>query len=170
MFVCCCPQQLCVESIHGIEAALAGGADRIELCSALAVGGLTPSVGLMEHAVAMAHGCRPAHCPMAVMVMVRPRLGDFVYSVLEVGTMKADIRAARAAGVDGVVLGVSQPSGHIDEGPLRELVKEAKEGGRVRVGLHLLVGWGGERLFICACALPLCVGRLTLARSTHTHT
>lgn len=130
-------EQLCVESVHGIEAALAGGADRIELCSALALGGLTPSVGLMEQAVAMARS--PAYAQhrqpgqtMAVMAMVRPRLGDFVYGERELAAMRGDIRAARAAGVDGVVLGVSHPSGQVDEALLVLLVREAKGHERVR--------------------------------------
>lgn len=100
--------------------AYAHDADRIELCSALSVGGLTPSYGQMEHAAAFAAAGTP------VVAMIRPRAGDFVYNEGEIKLMKADIRAARAAGLDGVVLGASSRDGSLNEEALGELVKEAK--------------------------------------------
>lgn len=101
----------------GLAEAVAGGADRVELCSALAVGGLTPSVGLMKIA---------AGCGVACYPMIRPRGGDFVYSSAEVAVMKADIQAARGLGLTGVVLGASMPDGRLDLGVLAVLVAEAE--------------------------------------------
>jgi copper homeostasis protein len=90
--------EVCVDSLAGLQAAVMGGADRIELCAALDVGGLTPSAGLMRAA---------AGCPVPVMAMIRPRSGDFDFSREEVAVMQADIAAARAAGMAGVVLGAT---------------------------------------------------------------
>ncbi|MES2813706.1 MAG: copper homeostasis protein CutC, partial [Pseudomonadota bacterium] len=80
--------EVCVDTAEGLAQAVAGGADRIELCAALAVGGLTPSAGLMALA---------AGCGVPVVAMIRPRAGDFVWSEAEVGMMEAEIASARDA-------------------------------------------------------------------------
>lgn len=108
--------EVCVEDLAGLEAAIKGGADRIELCSALALGGLTPSRGMMEAA---------ADAPVPVFVMVRPRAGDFIFSRDEMQAMEKDIRQVREAGLAGVVLGVSRCDSTLDETALRQLVLEA---------------------------------------------
>ncbi len=92
--------EICIDSVAGCEAAIGGGADRIELCGALLVGGLTPPAGLVALVVerARAAGVR-------VHAMVRPRAGDFTYDHDEVATAIADARALVAAGVDGLVFG-----------------------------------------------------------------
>ena len=115
--------EVCVDSAEGLAEAVAGGADRIELCSALALGGLTPSAGLIGLA---------AGCGLPVVAMIRPRAGDFVWSEAEVGMMEAEIAAMRAAGLAGVVLGASCPDGRLDLPVLRRLVTAARgaEGGR----------------------------------------
>lgn len=118
-------QQVCVDTPQGLAAAVANGADRIELCSALSVGGLTPSRGLMQQAARLA---APFKTP--VVAMVRPRAGDFVFTEKEVNVMVADIRAAWEAGLAGVVVGVSRPDGALDEGALAALVKEARDATR----------------------------------------
>ena len=84
--------EVCVESVAGLAAAVEGGADRVELCSALGLGGLTPSVGFMALA---------ARCGVPVLAMIRPRAGDFVWSEAELGVMEADIAAARDSGLAG---------------------------------------------------------------------
>jgi copper homeostasis protein len=111
--------EVCVETLEGLAAAVAGGADRVELCSALGLGGLTPSLGMMRAA---------AGCGVPVMAMIRPRAGDFIWSEAEVAAMEADIAAAREAGLAGVVLGASLPDGRLDEAVLARLVTAA--GGR----------------------------------------
>jgi copper homeostasis protein len=109
--------EVCVDTLAGLEAAFAGGADRIELCSALALGGLTPSAGFMRHA---------AGCGVPVLAMIRPRAGDFVWSEAELRVMEADIAAARAAGLAGVVLGASLQDGRLDVVALARLVGAAR--------------------------------------------
>jgi copper homeostasis protein len=108
--------EVCVDTSAGLAAAVEGGADRIELCSALALGGLTPSAGFMAEASA---------CGVPVMAMIRPRAGDFVWSEAELGIMEADIAAARGAGLGGVVLGASRADGRLDGRALRRLVGAA---------------------------------------------
>jgi copper homeostasis protein len=109
--------EVCVDDLAGLEAAVAGGADRIELCSALALGGLTPSAGLMAIAATFDIPCN---------AMIRPRAGDFVFSDEEIDIMLADIEAARNAGLAGVVLGASLSDGRLDRMVLDVLVKAAK--------------------------------------------
>ena len=114
--------EVCVDSAAGLAEAVAGGADRVELCAALALGGLTPSAGLMALA---------ARCGVPVVAMIRPRAGDFVWSDVEVGMMEAEIATVRAAGLAGVVLGASLPDGRLDVPVLRRLVAVAgQEEGR----------------------------------------
>jgi copper homeostasis protein len=100
--------EVCVETADGVRAALAAGADRVELCADLAVGGTTPSAGLIEWAVRAARG------RIGVHVLVRPRGGDFVFDGDEEDVMARDIRAAKTAGADGVVIGALTPGATVD--------------------------------------------------------
>lgn len=108
--------EICVDDAAGLAAAIEGGADRIELCSALAVGGLTPTPGLMALA---------ASAPIPVYAMIRPRPGDFVFSPADVATMETDIDTAKAAGLSGVVLGATHPDGSLDNVTLERLATRA---------------------------------------------
>ena len=116
-----------IDSAAGLDACLKGGADRIELCSALSLGGLTPSRGLMSLA---------SNCPIPVFAMIRPRDGDFCFSQVEIDIMIDDISAARAAGLDGVVLGAATHDGQLDVESLNVLCKAAHGMGRT---LHRVV-------------------------------
>lgn len=109
--------EICIEDAPGLAAAASGGAGRVELCSALALGGLTPSPGLMAEA---------ARSALPAMAMIRPRAGGFVWSTEDLRQMKADIAAARAAGLQGVVLGATRPDGRLDEWMLTTLLREAE--------------------------------------------
>jgi copper homeostasis protein len=109
--------EVCVADPQSLTAAIEGRADRIELCSALELGGLTPSMGLMELAA------EEAECP--VYALIRPRPGDFVFDVDDYGAMLYDIEAARAAGLDGVVLGCTRSNGELDDRMLSRLVGQA---------------------------------------------
>ena len=82
-----------------------GGAIRVELCSAISCGGVTPSRGLIAEAVAVAAASGTVIPRINVNVLIRPREGSFVYSPSEVRTMISDIEFCRDAGVDGVVIG-----------------------------------------------------------------
>lgn len=116
--------EVCVDGPEGLAEAVAGGADRVEVCAALALGGLTPSRGFMEVA---------ARAGVRCFAMIRPRAGDFVYTSAEVAVMRADIRAARRLGMAGVVFGASLPDGRLDAAVLAELLAEA---GGMDVTLH----------------------------------
>jgi copper homeostasis protein len=105
-----------VDSAEGLEAAINGGADRIELCSALTLGGLTPSTGFMSIA---------AKSSVPVYAMIRPRVGSFMFSKAEIDLMRHDIDAARAAGLAGVVLGANVAGGALDETGLLKLNEHA---------------------------------------------
>lgn len=108
--------EVCVDGPEGLVAAVAGGADRIELCAALELGGLTPSAGLMRMA---------AGAGVPALALIRPRAGDFVFSAAEAEAMLGDIAAARAAGLAGVVLGASLADGRLDADLLARLVGAA---------------------------------------------
>lgn len=109
--------EVCVDSVEGLAAARAGGADRIELCAALGLGGLTPSTGFMRLAAAAG---------VPVHAMIRPRAGGFCYSEQEVAVMSADIATARACGMAGVVFGANLPDGRLDSAVLAHLIAQAK--------------------------------------------
>ena len=94
--------EICVDTLAGLSAAVAGGADRIELCSALALGGLSPSLALLHAAT---------DCPVPVVVMVRPRAGDFRYGADELAGMEREIRQIREMGFAGVVFGAGSQDG-----------------------------------------------------------
>lgn len=99
--------EIAVQDVAGARVAIAAGADRLELCQALDLGGLTPSIALVEAAVAAVGGER-------VNVLVRPRGGGFVYDADEVALVAADIEAAVAAGAAGVVIGALTGAGDVD--------------------------------------------------------
>jgi copper homeostasis protein len=110
--------EICVEGIDGLVAAQSAGADRVELCASLLEGGLTPSLGVIRQALAVAE--IPFH------VIVRPRGGDFLYSELEYRTMLADVAACRDLSVAGVVVGCLTADGRIDEPRMAALVAAAR--------------------------------------------
>ncbi len=116
------PVEIAVQDVAGVRVALAAGAARIELCQALGLGGLTPSAGLIEAAAGAAHD---AGIPGFVHVLVRPRGGGFVYDADELDTTVRDIRAAAAAGADGVVVGALTDAGALDLEAVRRFVDAA---------------------------------------------
>lgn len=109
--------EVCVDTPAGLAAAVAGGADRIELCAALAIHGVTPSPGLMS--LAAESGC-------ATYVLVRPRAGDYVFGAQDLDLMRREIDAVRAAGLAGVAIGANRPTGELDEEMIQVLVDQAR--------------------------------------------
>jgi len=109
--------EITVETLSAALAAERGGADRIELCGDLGLGGVTPASDLMRAAV------RKLRIP--IFVMVRPRAGDFLYSVEEFAFMKGSIAEARKNGIHGVVLGLLAKDRRIDVDRTRQLVEWA---------------------------------------------
>ncbi|KAJ8523293.1 hypothetical protein ONZ45_g211 [Pleurotus djamor] len=115
--------EVCVDSVQSAINAINGGADRLELCANLGVGGgTTPSVGLFKVVSKLADGL-----PMMVrlLVLIRPRAGDFLYSETEFEVMREDIRAFKRRGARGVVIGILTAEGRVDVDRTKVLVDEA---------------------------------------------
>jgi len=108
--------EVCVDCVAGLDVAAASAAERAELCSALTVGGLTPSYGLMAAAAAKDLPC---------FVLIRPREGDFCYNRREIDVIRRDIDTVRSLKLAGVVIGASRPDGTLDETTLHQLVEHA---------------------------------------------
>ena len=117
--------EACVDSYASALAACRGGADRLELCANLSIGGTTPSACLFRQV-------RRA-CPIRINVLIRPRFGDFLYAEEELEEMREEIRQFRELGADGVVTGVLTPEGTVDETAMAWLLEGA---GELEVTLH----------------------------------
>jgi copper homeostasis protein len=113
-----CLLEISVETLEAALAAERGGADRIELCSDLSLGGVTPGADLLPAVRAQVH--------IPIFSMARPRAGDFVYSSAEFAEMKRAISAAKESGMDGVVLGILTEERRVDSERTGELVEFAK--------------------------------------------
>lgn len=109
--------EVCASNLGSALAAEQAGAGRIELCSALSVGGLTPSYGLTQHVFTTTQ--------LQVMVLIRPREGNFVYTDREVQVMEQDIQALRGV-CSGFVFGALTPQGDIDLAAMRRLMQAAQ--------------------------------------------
>ncbi|HET6180458.1 MAG TPA: copper homeostasis protein CutC [Candidatus Sulfotelmatobacter sp.] len=110
--------EVCVDSVASAVAAERGGAGRVELCSSLIEGGVTPSTGLIEAV--------RARISIGLQVIIRPRGGDFCYSDEEIAIIERDIATAKNLGVDGVVLGVLDQAGHVSVQCMRQWVELAR--------------------------------------------
>lgn len=141
--------EVCVETVDGAVVAAAADANRIELCSALSVGGLTPSSGTLQTVRAAA--------AIDTHVLIRPRAGDFVYDHHEVRAMLRDIQIAAECGARGVVIGALTPDGDVDEAVCRRLMSAAAGLSvtfhrafdltrRPREALEAIIELGAERL------------------------
>jgi len=113
-----CILEISVETLEAAMAAERGGADRIELCADLSLGGVTPGADLLRVVRAQVR--------IPIFSMVRPRAGDFVYSTTEFAEMKRAIGAAKESGMDGVVLGILTEKHRVDSERTRQLVELAK--------------------------------------------
>jgi copper homeostasis protein len=107
-----------LDSIAGVRAAQAAGADRVELCADLLEGGITPSRGMIRQARTITR--------IGLNVMIRPRGGDFLFDDDEFATMRSDIETAKTEGADGVVIGLLTAAGEVDMARTRELIALAR--------------------------------------------
>jgi copper homeostasis protein len=110
--------EICVDSVAGVRAARAAGADRVELCGDLLEGGTTPSHGMIRQARTIQG--------IGLQVMIRPRGGDFLFDDDEFAIMQADIDTAKTEGADGVVIGLLTAEGAIDAERTRALIAQAR--------------------------------------------
>ncbi len=157
-------------SIETVEAALAaqrGGADRIELCGNLNIGGVTPSVEVMRTVREQLH--------IPIFAIIRPRGGDFVYSEGESAEMKRSIAEAKRAGMDGLVAGVLASNGSVDIERTRELVAMARplpltfhrafdDCGNLRGALEEVIQTGASRILTSGGAKSALEGAAPLAK------
>jgi copper homeostasis protein len=158
--------EICVETLAAALAAERGGADRIELCENLSVGGVTPSCELMRAARAQIH--------IPIFAMIRPRGGDFLYSGVEFKEMIRALALARDCGMDGVVFGVLNADGAVDIERTRELVELARplpatfhrafdETPDLHAALESAIASGAERILTCGCKANAQEGSATIA-------
>ena len=110
--------EVAVDSLESALIAQECGADRIELCADLGIGGISPSAGLLQLALEQLR--------IPVHVMIRPRSGDFLYSDAEFDVMLRDIDAAKSAGAQGAVFGVLMADGKVDTTRTNQLVDAAR--------------------------------------------
>ena len=110
--------EICGQSITSAIAAQEGGANRIELCTALEVGGLTPSAATIVEA--------KRRLTIDICVLIRPRAGDFLYSDIEFEIIKKDILFCKEQGIQGVVVGILKENKEFDIDKMRELAALAR--------------------------------------------
>lgn len=120
-----CTLECCVDSVESAVIAAENGANRLELCSSLITGGLSPSLALFREVRRRAD--------IRVHVLLRPRFGDFLYTEAEFAVLCEEVGLFREAGADGIVIGMLTPEGALDEPRMAELIARA---GGMRVTLH----------------------------------
>lgn len=117
--------EACVDSVQSAIAAEKGGAQRVELCGNLVIGGTSPGAALFRQV--------REHTDLKIRVLLRPRFGDFCYDEYEYERMKEDTALYRDLGADGIVTGILKPDGDLDIEKMKELIEIA---GDMDVALH----------------------------------
>lgn len=120
-----CTLECCVDSVESAVIAAENGANRLELCSSLITGGLSPSLALFREV--------RRRTDIRIHVLLRPRFGDFLYTEAEFAVLCEEVGLFREAGADGIVIGMLTPEGALDEPRMAELIARA---GGMRVTLH----------------------------------
>ena len=110
--------EVCADSVESVLAAEKGGADRIELCGNVVIGGTTPSESLFREI--------REHSDIKIHALIRPRFGDFCYTDYEFDIIRSEVRRFRELGAQGVVIGMLRPDGSLDVEHLAQLMEEAK--------------------------------------------
>jgi len=150
----CITTEVCASSLNSVVAAVEGGADRIELCQALPLDGLTPSHALISY-------CQ-TNLSIPVFVLIRPREGNFIYNDNETQIVMEDIDYCRSLGIKGVVVGFLDSEGAVDKIKLKEAVKRA---GTMEVTFHrafdVCADWERalEDIIECGCRRILTSGQ-----------
>jgi len=111
--------EVCVDSVESAIAAVRGGAQRLELCANLVIGGTTPGVSQFKQ-------IRKA-CDIPINVLIRPRYGDFLYTDYEFRMIAEDAQMFRELGADGIVAGFLKPDGNLDVERLKVLKEKVGE-------------------------------------------
>lgn len=138
--------EICVDSLKSAKAAIDGGADRLELCSALVVGGLTPYEELLKSIRSISD--IPIRC------LMRPRGGDFLYEESEIDMMVSQIKSLKASGADGFVIGCLNKDGYLDMKNTQKLV-DAAEGASLTLHRCIDVSADIEKTYIDAKSLGI---------------
>ena len=146
--------EVCVDNLESLRTAADAGADRIELCSALELGGLTPCAGFMMAA---------ADVSVPVHALIRPRTGDFDYSRGEVDQMVDDVQACREVGLAGIVIGAGA-GGWLDETSVEALVDAA---GDLCITLHRVFDLVDDRVLAIDIAADLGIERILTSGGAH---
>lgn len=161
-----CLLEISVETLEAALAAERGGADRIELCGNLSVGGVTADAELLRAVRAQVH--------IPIFSMVRPRAGDFVYSSAEFSEMRRSITDVKESGMDGIVMGVLTKDHRVDVPRTRELIEFAKplpvtyhrafdEAANLQQALEDVIATGAKRILTSGGAKSALEGASVLA-------
>ncbi|NVY96025.1 copper homeostasis protein CutC [Lactobacillus sp. DCY120] len=124
-------REVCLENFTHVQAAIRAGADRIELNDNLPAGGTTPSAGVIQQTLAYTKAQK-----IPVVVMIRPRGGDFVYSADELAIMEADLQTAADLGVENVTFGALTREGQLDLPAMTTLIARAKKA-KMKIVMHM---------------------------------
>ena len=141
--------EICASNFKSALNAQSAGAQRIELCQELAVGGITPSYGLLAHVL--------KHITIPIFVLIRPRSGNFTYSNEEFEIMKRDIECAKKLGVAGIVSGVLLKDGSLDIARTQKLVELTKP---LPFTFHRAFDWVPEPLITMQQLITIGVDRI----------
>lgn len=117
--------EACVDSVESAVIATNAGANRLELCANLIIGGTTPTKALFQQV--------RKHCNNTIHVLIRPRFGDFCYTDAEFEIIKEEVNQFRQLGADGVVIGILTPEGELNLSQMAALIQEA---GEMSITLH----------------------------------
>ena len=137
--------EVCVDSLASARNAIAGGADRLELCSALAVGGLTPYIALLKQIR------RESNIPIRCLMRSRP--GDFFYTADELELLREQIIELKQAGADGFVIGCLTPEGKLDKPDMKRLMQAC--GGNITLHRCIDVSADPESTYLDAMDLGI---------------
>jgi len=138
--------EICVDSLASARAAVSAGADRLELCSALSVGGLTPYTALLRQI--------REESDIPIRCLIRHRAGDFLYSAEELELLRWQIRKLKDAGADGFVIGCLRPDGTLDTEAMKPLM-EACGGAGITLHRCIDVSADLEQTYLTAAALGI---------------